>query len=251
MGKLGGFLKIERHGVPQRDPAERAQDYREFLLPRPVQEPHPPLYLACTKHDTLKLAAEYGIGGLTLGFAGVDDIAEMRAVYDQARAERTGERFVSSVVNDHFSALCPAIVLDDRERAARIGTRGQRFFAEAITHWYGGGPQPSEDNEAGDDLAAMAQDAERIVAMLHEAKIPVTPSTTGIFNAEHAYGNADDAIAYVERLREVGVDEVMFLHQMGMVPQDVCLETIRQIGEHVIPHFRALEASEVAPAAVS
>jgi glutamate synthase (NADPH/NADH) small chain len=38
MGKLGGFLHIERHGVPQRDPAERAHDYREFLLQRPVQE---------------------------------------------------------------------------------------------------------------------------------------------------------------------------------------------------------------------
>jgi glutamate synthase (NADPH/NADH) small chain len=38
MGKLGGFLQIERHGVPQRDPAERAHDYREFLLQRPVQE---------------------------------------------------------------------------------------------------------------------------------------------------------------------------------------------------------------------
>jgi glutamate synthase (NADPH) small chain len=38
MGKLGGFLQIERHGVPQRDPAERAQDYREFLLQRPVEE---------------------------------------------------------------------------------------------------------------------------------------------------------------------------------------------------------------------
>src|SRR4030081_2255000 len=38
MGKLGGFLQIERHGVPQRDPAERARDYREFLLTRPVQE---------------------------------------------------------------------------------------------------------------------------------------------------------------------------------------------------------------------
>ncbi|MCW3070037.1 MAG: glutamate synthase subunit beta [Solirubrobacterales bacterium] len=38
MGKLGGFLKIERHGVPQRDPAERAQDYREFLLQRPDPE---------------------------------------------------------------------------------------------------------------------------------------------------------------------------------------------------------------------
>jgi glutamate synthase (NADPH) small chain len=38
MGKLGGFLKIERHGVPQRDPQERSHDYHEFLLPRPVGE---------------------------------------------------------------------------------------------------------------------------------------------------------------------------------------------------------------------
>jgi glutamate synthase (NADPH/NADH) small chain len=38
MGKLGGFLKIERHGVPQRDPSERAHDYKEFLLTRPLPE---------------------------------------------------------------------------------------------------------------------------------------------------------------------------------------------------------------------
>jgi glutamate synthase (NADPH/NADH) small chain len=38
MGKLGGFLQIERHGVPQRDPTERAGDYREFLLQRPAEE---------------------------------------------------------------------------------------------------------------------------------------------------------------------------------------------------------------------
>jgi glutamate synthase (NADPH/NADH) small chain len=38
MGKLGGFLKIERHGVPHRDPLERVHDYREFQLQRPVDE---------------------------------------------------------------------------------------------------------------------------------------------------------------------------------------------------------------------
>jgi glutamate synthase (NADPH) small chain len=38
MGKLGGFLQIERRGVPQRDPTERAHDYKEFQLQRPVQE---------------------------------------------------------------------------------------------------------------------------------------------------------------------------------------------------------------------
>jgi len=38
MGELGGFIKIERRGVPYRDSAERAHDYQEFLLQRPVPE---------------------------------------------------------------------------------------------------------------------------------------------------------------------------------------------------------------------
>jgi len=38
MGKLGGFLQIERHGIPYRDPVQRAHDYREFLLTRPTEE---------------------------------------------------------------------------------------------------------------------------------------------------------------------------------------------------------------------
>ena len=38
MGKLGGFLQIERRGIPQRDPRERAHDYQEFQLTRPVAE---------------------------------------------------------------------------------------------------------------------------------------------------------------------------------------------------------------------
>ena len=38
MGKLGGFLQIERHGIPYRDPDERARDYREFLITRPTEE---------------------------------------------------------------------------------------------------------------------------------------------------------------------------------------------------------------------
>ncbi len=38
MGKLGGFLEIERRGLPYRDPHERAHDYREFLVLRPEAE---------------------------------------------------------------------------------------------------------------------------------------------------------------------------------------------------------------------
>ena len=38
MGEQGAFLKIERHGVPYRDAAERAQDYEEFMIRRPDDE---------------------------------------------------------------------------------------------------------------------------------------------------------------------------------------------------------------------
>jgi glutamate synthase (NADPH) small chain len=38
VGELGGFLQIERHGIRYRDPDERARDYREFLVSRPVEE---------------------------------------------------------------------------------------------------------------------------------------------------------------------------------------------------------------------
>jgi glutamate synthase (NADPH) small chain len=38
MGELGGFLKIERHNFEYRDPRERAEDLREFLVPKSVPE---------------------------------------------------------------------------------------------------------------------------------------------------------------------------------------------------------------------
>jgi len=38
MGRLGGFLTIERHGTPYRDPVQRSHDYREFVLTLPVPE---------------------------------------------------------------------------------------------------------------------------------------------------------------------------------------------------------------------
>ncbi|MCM1948811.1 LLM class flavin-dependent oxidoreductase [Streptomyces sp. G2] len=217
------------------------------VLPRPVQAPHPPLFMACSQHDSLRRAAELGIGALVMGFSGAEDVAAMRRVYDRARAARDGSRFVSTEVNDHFSALCPTIVLDDAARALRLGTRGQRFFAESIAHWYGGGPVPTGYAEDEDHTGALAEQREKLVARLHEADIPARPVDTGTYDTDHAYGDAETAIAYVERLREIGVDEVMCLIQMGTVPQEVCLETIRQWGERVIPCFRARTRGDARP----
>ncbi|MDT4851986.1 hypothetical protein FQZ97_862000 [compost metagenome] len=47
-----------------------------------------------------------------------------------------------------------------------------------------------------------------------------------------------DCIGYVQRLIDAGADEILFICQMGTVPQWAQLETLKNIGEHVIPYFR-------------
>lgn len=223
--------EFEWHGLLDIDPHP--------VLPRPVQMPHPPLFMACTKQQTVELAAEYGIGALVLGFAGADEVAHLNRLYRAAVDRRTGDRFVSGVTNTHLAALCPTIVLDDAEEAFRVGARGQRFFAESIMHWYGSGPPPAQDTEDDDNVAAARADAEAVVARLHEANIPVNPNTVATYNVNHAYGDVDAAIEYVQRLKDAGVDEIMCLIQMGTVPQEICMETIERWGKDVIPHFRS------------
>jgi alkanesulfonate monooxygenase SsuD/methylene tetrahydromethanopterin reductase-like flavin-dependent oxidoreductase (luciferase family) len=225
--------EFEWHGLLDIDPHP--------ILPRPVQDPHPPLYMACTKKDTVRMAAELGVGALVLGFAGAAEIREMREIYDKTIATRTGEQFVSDHPNDHFSALCPTIILDDREQAYKIGARGQRFFAEAIMHWNMHTPPPDPGSEDEDVEAMIAKSREGVIAKMSEMNIPLGPNTTSTFNIEHAYGNHEDAIRYVEALEDAGADEIMCMIQMGTIPQWAMLETIQQFGDKVIPHFRAKE----------
>src|SRR5437773_2209038 len=39
------------------------------VVPKPVQQPHPPLWVACSNRDSVQLAARLGMGALTFAFA--------------------------------------------------------------------------------------------------------------------------------------------------------------------------------------
>ncbi len=197
------------------------------ILPRPVQDPHPPLFVAATRDETLDTAGRLGIGALCLGFGGPPDIRQKRARYDRAIAARDPSAIAGVVPTDHLSALCPAVVLEDRDRARALGIRGQRFFIAALNYCYGGGPEP--DPEA--DLS------EKLTGQLSEEMLEAGTGAHG--GGLTSFGDPDDIRAYVAALADAGADEVMFLIQMGTVPQDACLESIRLIGENVIPDYRS------------
>ncbi|MFD2469030.1 LLM class flavin-dependent oxidoreductase [Amycolatopsis silviterrae] len=216
------------------------------ILPRPVQRPHPPLYLASTKPDTVVHSADLGVGALIFGFAGLDSVAHQHKLYRERCETRSGENLVSDVTNDQFVALCPTIALDDAKQAKEIGARGQRFFGESIGYWHLGGAEPPTGDTVNEDNVAFMRDrAESRAAAYDRGELPQYSErslASANYNIDHAYGTVETAIDYVTELERVGVDEVLCLIQMGTVPQEVCLETIRNWGEHVIPHFRAKEA---------
>jgi hypothetical protein len=82
------------------------------------------------------------------------------------------------------------------------------------------------------------------VAFLGDHQIPVLSDTYGNYNInDDAYGTPADAIRQVEKLIAAGADEILFLVQMGTIPHEISMETIRNLGTHVIPYFRAKEAA--------
>jgi len=219
------------------------------IIPKPVQDPHPPLFLACTRAEMFTYAGAHGIGALALGFAGPDDIAEKNKLYRDAIASRSEDDVIGAFANDKLVALCPAIVLEDRDEAQKIGFRGQRFFVESIAQWRGGPPPSTDLYDVDNEAALLAMQQKTLEANFGSEKIrsisidEVRSSGLQRYNVNQAYGNPSDAIAYIERLIEAGADEIMFLLQMGTVPQEAILESIRQIGQHVIPHFAKTRAA--------
>jgi alkanesulfonate monooxygenase SsuD/methylene tetrahydromethanopterin reductase-like flavin-dependent oxidoreductase (luciferase family) len=58
------------------------------VVPKPMQKPHPPLWVACSRRDTILLAAEKGIGALTFAFIDPEEAEKWVADYEQTLAER-------------------------------------------------------------------------------------------------------------------------------------------------------------------
>lgn len=253
---LPPMIEEAMHLVPRIWTEEIVEHHGQFIdipprpiHPKPMQNPHPPLYMACTQDSTLELAGGRGIGALVLGFGGPDQVAAKNAIYREAFCNRTPEGQVGSRPTEHLAALCPAVVLEDGAEARRLGLRGQKFFMESISHWSSDGKVPLPDPSTWpDDVSTTTGDGTSVIqASIGSELVTVDFSNPAMamLNPNHGYGTAADCIGYVCRLIEAGADEILFLNQMGTVPQEAMMETVRIIGEKVIPYFRTGPGKEL------
>ncbi len=206
--------------------------------PKPYQDPHPPMYMACTREESLATAGDRGLGALVLGFGGPPDIEKKNKIYREHWKNRDPAKQVGFNPINHLAALCPAVVLEDKARARKFGDRGMRFFVESLAHWYTGEPLPQPETW-GDDPLGEAREMKTKFASESITLSPRRQSETMLEGGEQAIGDPRHCIEYCERLIAAGADEILFMWNLGTVPQWAQLETIQNIGRYVIPYFRA------------
>ena len=104
------------------------------VIPKPVQRPHPPLWLACSRRDTILLAASKGMGALTFAFIDPEEARTWVHEYEQVLANECIP--VGWHVNPQVACVSPMMVHDDEHEAIRRGAEGANFFGYSLGHYY-------------------------------------------------------------------------------------------------------------------
>jgi alkanesulfonate monooxygenase SsuD/methylene tetrahydromethanopterin reductase-like flavin-dependent oxidoreductase (luciferase family) len=194
------------------------------ILPRPVQKPHPPVYVACSRPETVTLAGRLGAGSLNFTFGTEETLVAKVRAYRAAigEAEAGGRR-----VNAQFCCTPTALVLPDDREACAYGFRGSRFFAECLATLFAGGQRPLPG----------ALDVSRELFSDRQLSEAMAGRNRAGSQLASVIGDPASACETVERFRAAGTDELILVMQMGTVPQDIVLKSIRTFAESVMPRF--------------
>ncbi len=203
------------------------------VVPKPLQKPHPPVWVACSNRETIKLAAKLGIGALTFAF--VDPTEAKQWVDDYYRIFREECVPIGHAVNPNVAMVTGFSVHPDREEAARRGEDGFRFFGYALAHHYIFGEHKPGRTD--------------IWANFEKARHALPPA-----GANRGIGTPEDLRQHLAAFEASGVDQVAFIQQGGRNRHEHICEALELFAREVMPAFKERElarqkrkAEELAP----
>ncbi len=199
------------------------------VIPKPIQKPHPPLWVAATNPDTFGLAGERGLGVLcfTLGVA-LSDVAPRLALYREKIRSATP---VGLNINNQVSMNIMGLVGDNPRETEEIAR-------EAVL-WY-----VRKGFEIVSSVARAAATDKSYSYLNTAARFDPAQITQDYYRFLKdgdliAVGGPEEALRVARRYRELGADQVLFFLQYGRIPHDRILRSIELIGEKVLPEIRS------------
>ena len=185
------------------------------VLPKPYVKPHPPMWYAAGNTSSYEMAARKGLG--VLGFS-VGDLPGAEAAVQSYKSAIADADPVGAFVNDNIMCTIAAYVGEDGQEVRRRAVASRpNYLVSNVFRYHDTFPHPPEVPQwpelipdAGLDEINYMGDSGQLVL-----------------------GDPDEALATCRRWEAVGVDQLVF--GIGPAPLEDTLETIRLMGEHVIP----------------
>ena len=191
------------------------------VVPKPVQKPHPPLWVACSRRETIHLAAKLGIGALTFAFISPEEAKQWVNDYYTTLANECEP--IGYAINANIAIVTGFMCDQDEQRAQAMGAEGLNFFSYALGHHYFFGK-----HEVGKT---------NIWTNFKNNKFQMP----GMGGEAACVGTPDKIRAKLREYEDVGVDQVVFISQAGKNKHEDICSSLNLFGKEVLPEFKERE----------
>lgn len=201
------------------------------VLPKPLQKPHPPMWMACTNRETIRVAASHGLGALAFSFVDPDEARTWsRIYYDTIRSEQCVP--LGHSVNANIAMVSPFSIHADREEAVRRGQENFEFFTYAISALVTHDATPGRSRLWEDFQRQRGDRSSRQLAA-------ASNETASLFLNSPGIGTPEDFEKHVRQFEDAGVDQLVLLQQAGRNPHGEICESLELLASTVLRGARS------------
>ncbi|WP_157218893.1 LLM class flavin-dependent oxidoreductase [Flavisphingomonas formosensis] len=192
------------------------------IVPKPVQKPHPPMWLACSRRESIHRAARMGLGALAFAFVEPEQAAHwVQEYYDIIKSDECVP--ISHRVNPNIAIVSAMSVHADEAEAIARGREGFKFFGYSLGYVAAYGQHRPGRSELWRKFKEV------------EDTIPENSGHGGI-------GTPDQVREQFERYEKIGMDQLIFVQQVGKNRHAHICESLELFARELLPAFKERDA---------
>ncbi len=195
------------------------------VLPKPVQKPHPPLWVACSQLETIEMAGRRGIGALGFQFLSADMAHAWVHAYYNAFVKRQ-EKLADYQSNCNI-AMVSYFMCAETDEEARRRAEGVTFFQFSLAYYSG-----SKGRQRADPGTVSLWDE-------YQAWKKANPEAAEKALRGGLIGSPETIRKKLRRFKESKVDSIILLNQTGRNTHEHICESLELFAKEVMPEFHA------------
>jgi alkanesulfonate monooxygenase SsuD/methylene tetrahydromethanopterin reductase-like flavin-dependent oxidoreductase (luciferase family) len=195
------------------------------VVPKPLQKPHPPLWVACSQLETIEMAGRRGLGALAFQFLSADAAHAWVHAYYNAFTKRL-DPLTDYVTNPNI-ALTSYFMCAETDEEARRRADGIPFFQFAL-RFYGQSANRERPAPGAVDLWDEYEKWKR-----------ANPENLARALSGGLIGSPETIRRKLRRFETSHIDQVILLNQAGKNTHEHICESLDLFAREVMPEFHA------------